>query len=528
MKLKIINATLPLLLAAAVPTAWADPYAGWTVGNRTNGYGTVLRTQDSGTNWTRQGAGQIADVNLYGVAAVNASTAWAVGDPQGGYATIYRTTDGGAAWVRKGSLTNVPNTELSKVFAISAGEAWAVGMGAILHTSDGGDSWTNRIPTAYKSISFQGICSPDGVNVWATGGSYNGCATILKSGDGGLTWMQQTNGDVSLADHLLGISAVNASTAWTVGGNLGGGYVVLRTSDGGTTWTTNYTFGFGDANEVSAVNATTVWVACDGQILRSTNRGKDWDAPSSPPFTMGISAVSSKEAWAVVNGESTRSGSILHTRDGGTTWITQGISGETLAPLWTVSFARGDKFTFAAFGDVRGDGINSPSDPIVSTPVMQAFAKAMQADGVELAIVNGDLMLGQTDPTYTGMNTNITLTEMFGIYTNVMTNFTGRGISIYPVRGNHEVSWSNGPSPTEAWTETIGQFLPRNGPPARKDSRIVSSIAMPCSFAWINTEALTVVRTPVPASTCPGWNNSSKRTLKSTSSSWGTPLVSSR
>jgi photosystem II stability/assembly factor-like uncharacterized protein len=338
----MLRATLgTILLAASVSDAWADPYAGWAVGNRINGYGTVMRTTDGGTNWTRQGAGQIADVNLYGVTAVDASTAWTVGDPDSGYASIYRTTDGGTTWVRKGSLTTIPDSEftgLNKIFAASAGQAWAVGMGTILHTSDGGDSWTNQIPTGYESTAFQGVYSPDGVNVWVTGGSKNGFATILKSGDGGLTWLRQTNGDVIQADALLGISAVDASSAWTVGGDPDGGYVVLHTGDGGSNWTKMYSFGFGDANEVSAANGSAVWVACDSQILRSTDGGQSWDNPSSPPYTMGISAVSSEEAWAVVNGETSQSGSILHTSDGGATWTTQ-LSGETLAPMWTISIA---------------------------------------------------------------------------------------------------------------------------------------------------------------------------------------------
>jgi photosystem II stability/assembly factor-like uncharacterized protein len=338
----LLRATLAtILMAASVSAAWADPYAGWAVGNRINGYGTIMRTTDGGTNWTRQGAGQIADVNLYGVTAVDAFTAWTVGDPDGGYASIYRTTDGGTTWVRKGSLTTIPDsglTGLNKVFAASARQAWAVGMGTILHTSDGGDRWTNQIPTGYESTAFQGIYSPDGVNVWATGGANNGLATILKSGDGGLTWLRQTNGDVNTAQTLLGISAVDANSAWTVGGNPDGGYVVLHTGDGGSNWTNLYSFGFGDANEVSAPNAAAVWVACDSQILRSTDGGQSWDGPSSPPYTMGISAVSSEEAWAVVNGETSQSGSILHTSDGGATWTTQ-LSGETLAPLWTISIA---------------------------------------------------------------------------------------------------------------------------------------------------------------------------------------------
>ena len=328
-------------MAASVSVAGADPYVGWAVGNSINGYGTVMRTTDGGTNWTRQGAGQITNVNLYGVSAVDAATAWTVGDLDSGYASIYRTTDGGTNWVRKGSLTNLPQTELTalnKVFAASAGEAWAVGVGTILHTSDGGESWTNQIPAGYESTAFQGVHSPDGVNVWATGGNNNGFATILKSGDGGSTWLRQTNGDVCTAQTLLGVSAADASSVWTVGGNPGAGYVVLHSVDGGASWTNLYTLGFGDANEVSAVNASAVWVACDSQILRSTDGGQSWDSPSSPPWTMGISAVSSEEAWAVVNGSMSGSGSILHTSDGGATWTTQ-LSGATLAPLWTISIA---------------------------------------------------------------------------------------------------------------------------------------------------------------------------------------------
>ena len=132
--------------------------------------------------------------------------------------------------------------------------------------------------------------------------------------------------------------------------------------------------------------------------------------------------------------------------------------------------AAATSFTFAAFGDVRGDGANTPATPIVATPIMEAFATAMHADGVELAIVNGDLILGQTDPTYTNMNTYISMTAQFATYTNTMTNFTGRGISIYPVRGNHEIAsnCSTEPSPVAAWMENIGHYLPQNGPPGEE------------------------------------------------------------
>jgi len=114
---------------------------------------------------------------------------------------------------------------------------------------------------------MQGVCSPDGVNVWATGGGNSGFATILKSGDAGLTWLRQTNGDVTQAEALLGVSAVDARSVWTVGGNNGGdgGYVVLHSSNNGLIWTNLYSFGFGDANEVSAANINPVhWLTIRG------------------------------------------------------------------------------------------------------------------------------------------------------------------------------------------------------------------------------------------------------------------------
>jgi len=232
----------------------------------------------------------------------------------------------------------VPNTSLLKVATFGDGNVWAVGSGTILHSGDGGATWTNQVPTGYESAALQGVYTPDGVNVWVTGGTVGGFATILKSGDGGLTWTRQTGGDVSVAAHLLGISAVDANTAWTVGGNLTGGYNVLATTDGGLTWTQQHSIGLGDATEVSAVDASTVWVAADSTILRSADGGQNWTGYSSPVFTLGISAVDSQQAWAVTMEQY---GNILHTTNGGNSWVemTQ-LDGQNLPGLQTVSFSR--------------------------------------------------------------------------------------------------------------------------------------------------------------------------------------------
>jgi photosystem II stability/assembly factor-like uncharacterized protein len=96
-----------LLLLAGNASSEVEPiYAGWgdswDDGSGTK-YGTILRSTDSGETWTRQGLGQIADVDMEGVFAVDPYTAWVVGGSDDGYATIYHTTDGGITWQRKGS-----------------------------------------------------------------------------------------------------------------------------------------------------------------------------------------------------------------------------------------------------------------------------------------------------------------------------------------------------------------------------------------------------------------------------------------
>lgn len=334
-----------LLLLEGNACSEAEPsYAGWTVGGASDGYGTILRSTDSGKTWIRQGAGQIAAVFLFGVFAVDPYTAWVVGSQESGYGTIYRTTNGGGTWQRKGSSNvvssdYVPNIEFSKVHA-KGDDVWAVGTGTILHTSDDGTTWTNHIPEAYKDVALQGVFALDHYTVWVTGGSdIAGHAVILKTTNAGLTWTRQGGVDVDNVDHLLDISAADADVAWVVGNS----YSVLKTTDGGITWTRDPFFsGLGDINEVYAVSTLMVWVATDNSIYWTTNGGETWDNSNTHGLAgaiafMGITAVSDQKAWTSY---CSSLGYIANTTDGGTSWtIIDQLGGEELSCLWTISFA---------------------------------------------------------------------------------------------------------------------------------------------------------------------------------------------
>lgn len=340
---------LLFLLMASNASSEVEPvYAGWTVGDSWDdgsgtSYGTILRSTDSGETWTRQGADQIADVDLVGVFAVDPYTAWVVGNPDNGYATIYHTTDGGITWERKGSADDVPDIPLQKVHA-AGDDVWVVGFGrdgqksAVLHTSDGGTTWTNHIPSEYENVKFQGVYALDSETVWVTGGAaYDGQATILKTIDGGQNWTRQGWDIGGEIDHILGISAADADTAWAVGGDAS---FLLKTIDGGETWTNEPNPQGGspyDLNEVYAVSTSTVWVAGDFGIYWSTDGGLSWDKHNAGPYIMGVSAVSSQEAWASGTGTDL---CIYHTTDSGTTWtrIDQ-LNGVPLPGMNTISFA---------------------------------------------------------------------------------------------------------------------------------------------------------------------------------------------
>lgn len=334
---RLTQMVLAATLACALRSDGAE-YAGWTVGATWDGYGTILRSTDSGVSWTRQGSGQVADTSLKGVGAVDPRTAWVVGGTDAGYATIYHTTDGGLTWDRKGSAAQVPDTMLVKVATFGDNKIWAVGAGTILHSGDGGVTWTNQIPAGYESVGLQGVSTPDGVNVWVTGEAWNGYATILKSSDGGSSWTRQSGGDVVLLYHVLGISAVDANTVWAIGATVGAQeWMVLGSTNGGATWA-QQDHGAQDGNEVCAVNASTVWAVSDLTIERTSNGGVTWKSSSAQNYTMGISAVDSRQAWAVSTGPF---GAIFHTTDNGSNWVklTQ-LDGENLPGLWTVSFSR--------------------------------------------------------------------------------------------------------------------------------------------------------------------------------------------
>ena len=343
----LVIAVLALFTAAAVAGA-DDPSetaTGWVVGDLSDCYGTILYTTDGGDTWERQGSiGEIPNVDLGGVSAVDSNTAWVVGGNESCGVILY-TTDGGNTWTRQGE-GEIPDAELSGVSAVDRNTAWAVGYGTILHTTDGGNTWVQQGGDTIPDVILQGVFAVDTETAWVTGLPFDGYATIFHTTDGGNTWTRQGSAAEFPDGHFLGVSAADSNNAWAVGGHtLGMTFpsFVFHTTDGGNTWVNqapNDT-AMGDANDVFAVDNNTAWMVQDhGNLFYTENGGENWTKQESNSpiwYLVGVSAIDADTAWVTGFGEGTAGGKILHTTDGGDTWEPQ--TPPVNPNFWKVSFA---------------------------------------------------------------------------------------------------------------------------------------------------------------------------------------------
>jgi uncharacterized repeat protein (TIGR01451 family) len=288
--------------------SFADADHGWTVGDN----GTIVGTNDGGTNWSAQDSGTTQA--LFGVSFVDADHGWAVG----GGGTIVATSDGGATWNTE-SCSPCGNDELRSVSFVDQTHGWAVDTaGKIFGTSDGGATWsaeTSGTTNELFGVSF--VDQDHGVAVGDNG-------TIVATDDGGATWITEPSGT---SNGLRGVSFVDADHGWVVGGN----GTILATQNEGSTWTTQTTNTIQSLLEsVSFVDADHGWAVGGSDVIVATsNGGQTWNqeiSGLSGGFLDGVSFNDQDHGWAVGDRNT-----ILATSNGGITPAQVGTSASSLS-----------------------------------------------------------------------------------------------------------------------------------------------------------------------------------------------------
>jgi len=238
---------------------FTDDHNGWAVGNsewyweESKHYGSILHTDDGGTNWEEQGTElyEGRDREFVAVQFLDSLNGWALAEMKFPSDSIYltRTTNGGVSW-------EWVNAGIECLFGMSDGDlfftdsqnAWAVGL-KVIHTNDGGSSWQEQsLPYIYEihGASFTstqtGWIAGEGLYYTTDGGSLwqekdvgvvwefydiqfadplTGClvgdrGTVMNTDNGGDSWNLQTDEYVTL-NTLRGIHLVNDSIGWASG-----------------------------------------------------------------------------------------------------------------------------------------------------------------------------------------------------------------------------------------------------------------------------------------------------------------------
>lgn len=176
-----------------------DDQNGWIVGRQ----GKIIRTTDGGQTWTEQNSGTTKDLTK--IFMVDASTGYAVGD--GGVFIRYN----GTTW----SVKNINfSQDMCGVFFLDADEGWISGdWGRIMHTTDGGESWTNQVTNAMYSNKFNDLYFLSSNEGWAVGTS----GRVLKYN--GSNWQNVSNPAASDLKDLYAVSFSSPGNGFMTGKN---------------------------------------------------------------------------------------------------------------------------------------------------------------------------------------------------------------------------------------------------------------------------------------------------------------------
>lgn len=226
-----------------------------------------------------------------------------------------------------------PGINLQAVYFLDKDVGWVCGgqdiggllTGVILSTNDGGGNWTKlqiEVGSSYHSFNYKEVFFKD-INEGILAGS----GGILRTTDGGQSWEIKHNADIH------GMSFYDANNAMAVGSIAFVGEVILKTSDGGDTWLEQIN-PMGGSNNVTYLNNTTAFAVRNGsRIYRTTDGGNDWEILENPGEDDLFAVHFFDENFGTAVGD----GTVLQTTDGGETWILRDLQISDMSDVYCAS-----------------------------------------------------------------------------------------------------------------------------------------------------------------------------------------------
>ena len=220
------------------------------------------------------------------------------------------------------------------LFFINSETGWVVGAGAtILKTLDGGKTWIAQQPNINQTISTIFFLDED--NGW-TGGSKGG---ILRTTDGGNNWLLCNSGTVHNISRLYFTDKENGFATVHRGLNDRFGWV-LKSTDGGKTWQEKFAINGYYLIDISFADKYNGWASgSNGLMIKTTDAGESWETSylGTACWLHSVYFVNDETGWAV--GGNYDYDLIYKTTNGGESWfeVRKGIPGMYLSGCFFIN-----------------------------------------------------------------------------------------------------------------------------------------------------------------------------------------------
>jgi Secretion system C-terminal sorting domain/Photosynthesis system II assembly factor YCF48 len=290
-----------------------------------------------------------------------------------------------AQWQNKASGFTTPNRGIFEMIAIGNDVAWAVAydgtspitapVNDFTRTTDGGNHWTAGSISAFPDFDLVGIAPVSATLCYASIANLgNGNAKIVKTTNGGATWVEQLNYDFGASfGFFADIYFFNANDGLIYGDQSNGYITIFTTHDGGTHWTrvpqANLPAALPD--EASYIFSSeglqnTFWtVSTAGRVWKTTDKGLHWAAYQTQDTLIDYSNLKMRDAlhgiWGVHD-------ELYRTNDGGITWTEITPAGtwftDDLAyvPGTASTFVSTGSHDFSGYGALHGIGTSYSLD----------------------------------------------------------------------------------------------------------------------------------------------------------------------
>lgn len=282
--------------------------------------------------------------SLRGLCAAGAKVAWASGSE----ATVLRTRDAGRSWQVLPAPADAAGLDFRDVEAFSAQRAilMAAGTGAasgLWRTEDGGRAWRKILDCHWDEGFFDGIAFWNDRAGLLVGDPVAGALMILRTEDGGDTWVRAQRAPPTLAGEFAfaasgtSVCVQPGGLAWIGTGGLGAARV-WRSDDGGRSWEAAhsplfqgresagiFSIAFADARRGVIVGGDYLLPEARERTAAWTeDGGLTWTLADVPPggYRSGLTFLPASETWICTGPQGTD-----FSRDGGRTWrpLTEGF-----------------------------------------------------------------------------------------------------------------------------------------------------------------------------------------------------------